>query len=260
MNTSKNYVLSLLRAESSKKSEPKRKSMKSESAIRPTFEGSEEWYFNPSDMGMSGAATYTYAKSVVITDDAIMYDSNANIMGKELIPEMVGKESENVFMLLHEDYENQFGYHYGIFLDDQEIMIYDYADSIEELERILSQDFLPYTNLTLDQIPTKEFAAKVTEIPEDQEEVPAEEVDVQDLPEESVNEASKFYTFHVPCTASIVINADSEDLAKELLRSNTEVELTEYLEFADGDIEIRAIDLDESIIDSLASDEFDPES
>lgn len=218
--------------------------MKRDSFVRPTFEGSEEWYFNPSDMGMSGAATYTYAKSVIITDDSIMNDSNANIMGKEEIPGIINKESEeSVFILLYDSYSKQFGYHYGIFLEDQEIMIYDYASSVQELEHKLKQDFLPYTNFVLNSADIEEFASKVAE--------------TQDI-SENVNESSKFYTFHVPCTASIVVNADSEELAKELLHKNTDIELTEYLEF--GDIEIRAIDVDPSLIQSLEADEFDPES
>ena len=56
-----------------------------------------------------------------------------------------------------------------------------------------------------------------------------------------------------------MVNADSEDYAKEILARNNIIEL-DNVEFAGGDAELREISFESSSIDDADADsEFDPE-
>lgn len=355
------------------------------------------WNFNPFDEGMSGSMTHTYSKPVHIVREGI-HDSAADVMDGDLGLLEPGRDDvETVFLILYADgNEDAYGYQYSVYDKDwNESMVYDYADSIEELRQKLESDFLPYVDLNVEDIPFEEFESLISAKGESEEscanvrqciidlvendadllthymskyfeqdalnafadfikkekeiesaevqavtdEIFAEEskhenrvehymfrlqtdaersavrnldrlsdiiekdgyfyvafsretnsagelaqylrdnkifpqdiIGIEDPKKDPIlrkklsieestekNEASKVYTFHINCEAAIVVNADSEDYAKEILARNNIIEL-DNVEFAGGDAELREISFESSSIDDADADsEFDPE-
>lgn len=247
MDIARQYVKQFMNESAKKEVKLKRKSMRSESAILPTFE-SEEWYFNPSDMGMSGVATYCCPVKIDISEE--MINSGADIMGDWLISDIAASEpaEEQMFCLTYDKYESIFGYHLSVWTeDDEELMVYDYASSMEELKQKLEADFLPYTNLDPASIPYDQFANKIASLNEEAPE-PA-----------PVNEDSKMYTFSMEVPVTITVMADSEELARELLKKESEVEFDlAEVEFARGDAELRWMGLPADVVEMAEVSMFDP--
>lgn len=230
-------------------------------------EDASEWQFLAHDPGMSEAATYTYGKPVQLVSTEII-DGGANTLPSDQESAELFIDAEDMdtfFALLYSDEESAFGYHFSIFdYDGSEFMAYNYAHSMEELKAKVENELLPYiSGLTMEEIPFDEFQKELDAMHDsDDAEVVEESIDSEldveemELEEAAVNEASKTYTFHVDCEASIDVVADSEDLAREILKKNSTLEFyNDQIEFAGGDAVLKALILDE--IDHVS--EFDPE-
>jgi hypothetical protein len=245
MDIARQYVKKFMSESTKKVVSPKRKSMRSESAVLPTFEA-DEWEFNPKDMFMSGVATYYCPVKIDISED--MINSGANIMGEWLISDIAASEpaEEQMFCLTYDNYESIFGYHFGVFVDQEELMVYDYASSMEELKQKLEKDFIPYTNLDPASIPYDQFANKIASLNEEAPELAP------------VNEDSKMYTFSMEVPVTITVMADSEELARELLKKESEVEFDlAEVEFARGDAELRWMGLPADVVEMAEVSMFD---
>lgn len=245
MDIARQYVKQFMNESAKKEVKPAAKSLRSESIALPTFEA-DEWTFNPKDMGMSGVATYCCPHKISITEDLV--ESEASIMGHPLISDIAGTEPEEQMFCLIYDYgdpDMSFGYHFSVWVDDNELMVYDYASSMEELKQKLEADFLPYTNLDPASIPYDQFANKIASM-EVAESAP-------------VNEDSKMYTFSMEVPVTITVMADSEELARELLKKESEVEFDlSEVEFARGDAELRWMGLPADVVEMAEVSMFDP--
>lgn len=135
MDIVKNTVLSLLRCESTKKTMPRRPSIKCESARSKKNESEGDWVFTAHDYGWSEAPTYTLKKPVTLTNADIEELPFVDVMTpEETLLAMVGEEGE--FVLYKAD-DQQYGFQAN-FGEDLDTMIYAYC-SADELKDKLHQ-------------------------------------------------------------------------------------------------------------------------
>lgn len=174
-----------------------------------------------------------------------------------------------VSLTLGKDPYNGNGYVGEMDFDYAEDFVVETGDTIEEVLNKL-KDYGAVENYFDLSMPSQDLLDYIESANEEDfnleqptEPVPVEDydIDVQEMPEDMKMEGSKEYTFDIPCTATVVVTADSEDLAREILKRNDVLELAEdQIEFADGDGVLREVSFETANIDNLqAFDEFDPE-
>ena len=180
MDIVKNYALKMLR-EPKENSPSKRKALKSESRIKRArkfrSEAAQDWYFNPSDEGLSGVPSYSPDRLVHLRDDLTPDDWNdiKNIEGMNaMIPNSVleyGTDDSNLegtFSLTYSEGEYGFESYYG---EDLDLMFYGYTKTIDELKDLVAK-FIPYVaDVTLEEIPFEDFAKRVSGVNSDDSEV-----------------------------------------------------------------------------------------
>lgn len=195
------------------------------------------------------------------TGNDFAYDHNAPLLFKQT------PDGEVSLTLGKNPYDGEEGY-IGE-LDFAEDFITATGNTVEEVLNKL-KDYGAVTNYFDLNMPSQDLLDYIESTNEEDlsleqpvEPAPVEdyEVDVQEMPEDTKMEGSILYTFDIPCVVTAVITADSEDLAKEILKRNKALELVEdEIEFADGDGVIRVVSFENTDIDNLqAFDEFDPE-
>lgn len=260
MNYGKNYVLSLLRAESIEKRNAKRPSIKCESAQSNKSESEGDWVFTARDYGWSEAPTYTLNNPIELASTSVEELPFVDVMTPGVLDDVVGAQGE--FVLYKAD-EAQYGFQ-ASFGEELDTMIYAYC-SADELKDELHQlqQYIKGIPADIDADVDKFLELTNNEANEEDLSMNDEPIDTQEAPidEVPVNEASKEYTFVIPCEVTVTVTADSADLAREILMRSTEIEVDEdVVEFANGDARLRAVDFSGTNIDSLeATNEFDYE-
>ena len=186
------------------------------------------------------------------------YDHNAPLLFKQT-PD--GKVS---ITLGKNPYDGEEGYigEVDYEIDDEEDSIVEQDNTIEEVLNKLS-DYEAVTTYFDLNMPSQDLLDYIESFNEEDLSMNDEPIDTQEVPidEVPVNEASKEYTFVIPCEVTVTVTADSADLAREILMRSTEIEVAEdVVEFANGDARLRAVDFSGTNIDSLdATNEFDYE-